>query len=264
MNRHRLKGFGYPFFIGIFISVLFNSGVYGDQSPIGIDVIQPHTIRIGSFFPGGRVTVRAVIPYGDQVAFRLLGPREELALMRKGRVGGLWMNVQQIHFKNLPKVYLLWTSEKLASLEAGGATKGMKLNYLSVLSGSLETKNPEEESLLLQELIKLKEADNLYHVFEGTVRLKPLEKGTWDQADAVLELPPKIYPGSYVLELLTFKEGNGRLLHSSTLAVQLVGFPALISGLALGKGLWYGILAVLIAMVSGLLIGIVFSSKGGH
>ncbi len=264
MNRHRLKGFGYPFILGVFILVFFISGVYGATSPIGIDVIQPHTIRIGSFFPGGKVTVRAVVPSGDHIAFRILGPREELALMRKGRVGGLWMNVQEIHFKNLPKVYLLWTSEKLASMEEGGAPQAMKLNYLSALSGSLNTKNQEEESLLLKELIKLKEKDNLYHIFEGTVRIKPLEKGVWDQADAVLELPPKIYPGSYVLELLAFKEGNGRLLHSSHLEVQLVGFPALISGLATRKGLWYGILSVLIAMVSGLFIGIVFSSKGGH
>jgi hypothetical protein len=259
-----LKRFGYPFFIGIFISALFIPAVYGDNSPIGIDVIQPHTIRIGSFFPGGKVTVRAVVPHGDQVAFRIVGPREELALMRKGRVGGLWMNVQQIHFKNLPKAYLLWTSEKLASLEAEGAEKPMKLNYLSVLSNSLEPPNQEEGSLLLKELIKLKEADKLYHIFEGTVRIKPLEKETWDQADALLELPPKIYPGSYALELMAFNKGNGRLLHSSTLEVKLVGFPALISGLAMGKGLWYGILAVLIALVSGLLIGIVFSSKGGH
>ncbi len=264
MNRTILKRFGYPFFIGIFISVLFIPAVYGDNSPIGIDVIQPHTIRIGSFFPGGKVTVRAVVPNGDQVAFRIVGPREDLTLMRKGRVGGLWMNVQQIHFKNLPKVYLLWTSEKLASMEAGGAEKAMKLNYLSALSGSLATKNKEEESHLLHELIKLKEADHLYRIFEGTVRIKPLEQGAWAQADAVLELPPKIYPGSYGLELLAFKGGNGRLLHSSTLEVKLVGFPALISGLAMQKGLLYGILAVLIAMVSGLLIGIVFSSKGEH
>ncbi|MBI4765173.1 MAG: TIGR02186 family protein [Deltaproteobacteria bacterium] len=143
MNRLMIKGFGYPFFLGIFILVFFISGVYGEHPPIGIDVIQPHTIRIGSFFAGERVTVRDVVPHGDQVAFRLIGPREELTLMRKGRVGGLWMNVQQIHFKNLPKVYLLWTSEKLTSMEAGGAEKAMKLNYLSVLSGSLETNNQQ-------------------------------------------------------------------------------------------------------------------------
>lgn len=264
MNRLLLKGFAFSLLTGLLILAFFLPGVQAKPSPIGIDVIQPHTIRIGSFFSGGKVTVRAVVPKGDQVAFRLLGPREELTLLRKGRVGGLWMNTQQIHFKNLPKVYLLWTSEKLTAMETGGTDQAVKLNYLSVLSGSLENKNPEETSLLLQEMIKLKEADHLYHIFEGAVRIKPLEPGDWDQADAVLELPPKIYPGSYGLELITFKEGTGRLLHSSLLRVKVVGFPALISGLATAKGLFYGILAVLIAMISGLLIGIVFNSKGGH
>jgi len=264
MIRLWLKHWVYPLFIGIIFSSFGLPGAYGQTSPIGIDVIQPKTIRIGSFFSGGKVTVRAVVPFGDKVALRLLGPREDLALMKKGRVGGLWMNVEQIHFQNLPKVYLLWTSEKLASLEAGGGLKTMPLDYISFLSGTLESKNRKEEPLLLNELIKLKEADNLYRIVEGTVRIKPLGKGVWDQADAVLELPSKIYPGTYALELIAFKEGKGTLLHSSPIVVKLVGFPALVSNLALQKGLLYGILAVIIATFSGLLIGIVFTSKGGH
>jgi uncharacterized protein (TIGR02186 family) len=264
MRRHRLNFWDYSVFLG---SVLFSAALwpaYGQTSPIGIDVIQPKTIRISSFFSGERVTVRAVVPSGSGVALRLLGPREDLALMRKGRVSGLWMNVEQIHFRNLPKVYLLWTSDKLASLEAGGGLKNLPLNYETFLAGSLEKKKEEEEPLLVNELIKLKEADNLYQKTEGTIRIRPLEKGMWDQADAVLDLPSKIYPGSYALELIAIKDGKGTLLHTSTLEVKLVGFPALVSNLALHKGLLYGILAVLIATVSGLLIGIIFTSKGGH
>lgn len=254
----------YALFIGFTLFISGLPGTYGQTSPLGIDVIQPKTIRIGSFFSGGTVTVRAVVPFGNQVALRLVGPREDLVLMKKGRVGGLWMNVEQIHFQNLPKVYLLWTSEKLASLEAGGGPNTLPLDYASFLSGTLKRETREEEPLLLQELIKLKETDNLYRIIEGTVRIKPLETGVWDQVDAVLELPSKIYPGTYALELIGFKGGQGRLLHSSPLVVKLVGFPALVSNLALQKGLLYGILAVIIATVSGLLIGIVFTSKGGH
>ena len=264
MNRHLPKGLGPLFFIGVFCSTFFITGVYGQTSPIGIDVIQPKVIRIGSFFSGEKVSVRAVVPFGDKVALRMIGPREDLVLMKKGRVGGLWMNVQQVHFQNLPKVYLLWTSDKLAALETKGPQKAMELNYISFLSGTLQNKDQKEGPLLINELIKLKEADNLYHIFEGTIRIKPLEKGVWDQADAVLELPSKIYPGTYTLELIAFKEGKGSMLHSSTIEVQLSGFPALVSKVALQKGLLYGILAVIIATFSGLLIGIVFSSKGGH
>jgi uncharacterized protein (TIGR02186 family) len=264
MIRQSFRRWGLPFFMGIFLFVFSLAGAYGQTSPIGIDVIQPKTIQIGSFFSGEKVTVRAVVPFGDKVALRLIGPREELALMKKGRVSGLWMNVQQVHFQNLPKVYLLWTSDKLAALETKDPRQAIQLDYLSFLSGTLKHENPKEEPLLINELIKLKEADNLYHIVEGTIRIKPLEKGVWDQADAVLDLPAKIEPGTYTLELIAFKEGKGTLLHSSTMTVQLVGFPALVSRVAFQKGLLYGILAVIIATFSGLLIGIVFSSKGAH
>ncbi len=264
MDRLSLKGLIHSFGVGVFFWAFLIPAVYGQSSPIGIDVIQPKTIRIGSFFSGKKVTVRAVVPFGAKVALRIIGPREDLVLMKKGRVGGLWMNVQQVHFQNLPKVYLLWTSEKQAALETGWSVKAMGLDYLSFLSGSLQNKDPKDGHQLINELIKLKEADSLYHIFEGTVRIKPLEKGQWDQADAVLTLPSKIYPGTYSLELIAFQEGKGSLLHSSTIEVKLAGFPALISEVAHQRGLLYGILAVIIATFSGLLIGIVFTSKGGH
>jgi hypothetical protein len=265
MRRRRINSWIYLLSLGLLFSVAGARPALAENSPIGLDVVQPKTISIGSFFAGEKVTVRAVVPAGAKVALRLLGPREDLALMRKGRVSGLWMNVEQVHFQNLPKVYLLWTSEKLAALqEAGSGLPDLPLSYEAFLKGTLERKNPAEVPLLIQELIKLKETDHLYQTLEGTVRTRPLEKGMWDQADAVLELPSKIYPGKYALELIAVKDGRGALLHTSTLEVKLEGFPALVSNLALQRGLLYGILAVLIAMVSGLLIGIVFTSKGGH
>ncbi len=242
----------------------FISEAVGRTSPPGIDVVQPKTIRIGTFFSGGQVTVRGVVPAGDQVALRILGPRHPLVLMKKGRVGGLWMNVGQVTFQDIPKIYLLWTSTPVSSLGTEAERRSWKMDYPSLLAGALPRNNPEEEGRLLQELVKLKEADQLYHIFEGAVKMKSLEPEDWEQVDALLSLPAKIEPGSYSLEMIAFKGGQGRLIHSSTLEVRLAGLPALVSDLAARQGLWYGILAVLIATVSGLLIGIVFSSKGGH
>jgi len=265
MSRLPCKGLIYLLPILVFIFVFSAFRAFSQTSPVGIDTIQPQKIYIDSFFSGQKVAVRAMVPFGAKVVLRLLGPRENLALMKKGRVGGLWMNVEQVHFQSVPKVYLLWTSEKLSALGTRDSLKAMKLDYLSLLSGTLQNKkNRGEESLLVSELIKLKEADKVYHIFEGAVQIKPWERRVWDQADAVLELPSKIYPGIYTLELIAFKEGKGRLVHASTIEVKLAGFPALVSNLAARKGLLYGTLAVIIATFSGLMIGIVFSSRGGH
>jgi uncharacterized protein (TIGR02186 family) len=260
----RIKTLVPAIFLLLFSSSFFVSGGYGRTSPPGIDVVQPKTIRIGSFFSGGQVTVRGVVPAGDRVALRILGPRGQLVLMKKGRVVGLWMNVGQVTFQDVPQVYLLWTSGKLSSLGSETDLQAWKLDYASLLSGALPQKNREEEARLLWELIKLKEEDRLYQINEGTVQIKPLEPGAWEQVDAVLSLPAKIEPGAYVLEMIAFQEGKGRLIHSSTLEVKLAGFPALVSDFSARQGLWYGILAVIVATLSGLIIGIVFSSRGGH
>lgn len=265
MNRLLLKRLVYLFFVALLMPALFISESYAQTSPMGIDIIQPKTIRIKSTFSGEKVSIRAIIPSGDKVALRLTGLRENQVLMRKARVKGLWMNVEQIHFKNIPKVYLLWTSKDLSSIENKDSLKAMKLDYFSLLSNSLPDKSVDsEKSLLINELIKLKEADKLYKISDGMVGIKPLEQGAWDQADAVLDVPAKISPGNYSLDLITFKDGKSTLLHSSNIEVKLVGFPAMISNLAFKNGLWYGILAVAIATFSGLLIGVIFTSKGSH
>lgn len=272
MNRLLLKRLFNTLFLELLISALFICSSYAETSPIGIDVIQPKTIQIKSTFSGEKVTVRAVIPSGDKVALRLTGPRENQVLMRKDRVKGLWMNVEQIHFEDIPKIYLLWTSKDLSSIENRDNLKTMKLDYFSLLSESLPEKSPDKDSdkyqskktLLIQELIKLKESDKLYQIYDGMINIKPLEQGVWDQADAVLDVPAKISPGTYSLDLITFKDGKSTLLHSSNIEVKLVGIPAMISNLAFKNGLWYGILAVIIATLSGLLIGVVFESKGSH
>jgi hypothetical protein len=242
----------------------FVGGVAGRTVPAGIDVVQPKTIRIGSFFSGGRVTVRGIVPAGERVALRVLGPRDTLVLMKKGRVWGLWMNVGQIAFKDIPKVYLLWTSAPLNLLSTEAGLRSWKLDFPSLLAGALPQKNPEEEALLLRELVKLKEEDQLFHIAEGAVQTKVLEPDAWEEVDAVLTLPAKIEPGDYALEMIAFRDGQGRLIQASTLEVSLSGFPALVANLSVHQGWWYGILAVIIATLSGLIIGIVFSSKGAH
>ena len=193
----------------------------------------------------------------------MIGPPEDLVVMKKGRVGGLWMNVQQVPFQNIPKVYLLWTSAKTMALETRNPEKPMKLDYLLPFRHPAEHKTGKR-SFLLGELIKLKEADNLYRVFEEAIQITPLERAAGPGADAVLELAGRrtvsggLRPGTDRLQ-----EGKDRLVYSSTIEVRLAGLPAVVASVANQKGLWYGVLAVIIATFSGLLIGFIFPSKRG-
>jgi hypothetical protein len=232
---------------------------FGRTAPLGIEMIDPTQIQVGSFFHGKDIRVRAIFPGDCQLALRILGSREDLRLMCKGRVGGIWMNTGEVTFSNIPRVYLLWTSGKPAR------PGELKFAYSSVLDDCLRGGRPKKEKqFLIDQLIRLKERDNLYAIKEGTIRTQPLEKGFFSQAEAVLHLPAKIYPGSYTLEFITFKEGKSTLLRSYPLNVRLSGLPAALSDLAHRDGLLYGLLAVGIAAFCGLVMGVFFSSRGGH
>lgn len=237
---------------------------HGQEACSEIDIIEPRQIQIDNFFQGQDITVKAIIPSHSHLVVRIVRPREDLKLMKKGRVGGIWMNVEQVTFLKVPKVYLLWTSKDFSAANGGQDLRKLKLDYLSQLSECLPGEPLKAKDSLMNELIKLKTYDNLYNICEGTIQSKPLEKGPGDQAKGVLHVPAKIYPGMYTMELYAFQDGKGTLLRSHPLRVKLSGFPAILSDLATQRGLLYGVLAAVIATISGSLVGIVFGGKGSH
>jgi hypothetical protein len=70
-------------------------------------------------------------------------------------------------------------------------------------------------------------------------------------------------PGGYVVEAAAVKGGVVVAQSSSQVVAQLTGFPAWLNHLAFGRSLLYGIMATVIAIVSGLVIGLIFQGKGG-
>ncbi|TVM26252.1 TIGR02186 family protein, partial [Oceanidesulfovibrio marinus] len=67
------------------------------------------------------------------------------------------------------------------------------------------------------------------------------------------------------LASLAVKDGPEFAMTEKDLKVELVSTPLFMAKLAFGHGALYGILATIIALVSGLVIGLIFPSKGeGH
>ncbi len=59
---------------------------------------------------------------------------------------------------------------------------------------------------------------------------------------------------------------DGKVVSSTCtdLTVEMVGFPALMAHLAYQHGVAYGVLAVVIAIVTGFAMGFLFKGGGGH
>jgi hypothetical protein len=113
MNGFKVVGGGLISVLIFLLGNLFCPNIQGETLKPGLRMIHPQKLLITSFFHGEDISLRALVPAGHEVAIRISGPEEDLHLLEKGRVWGLWMNIRQVTFHHVPKLYLLQTSKSL-------------------------------------------------------------------------------------------------------------------------------------------------------
>jgi Putative transmembrane protein (Alph_Pro_TM). len=249
----------------LLILLCFPSAVaWGKAGSRATMTITPQKVSISTLYNGKTISVQADLPKGTEVALTCEGPENTLILMRKGKICGLWMNVEEIVFHKVPTLYFLQTSKKIEKSNGHDTMLEIGLGYESLCSrAQLEKKGEEEKANLFNQLVKLKESENLYSVSEGTIKITHAEDNN-AQMTTTFHLPSKAQPGKYKINLFQLNNSEAILLNSQPVTVEKAGFTTYLSSLAINHGLLYGVIAVIIAIISGLAVGILFGSRGGH
>jgi hypothetical protein len=224
--------------------------------------ISPATVQIGAFFNGQTVMVSGTIPAGTQAVLEVIGSSAEEHLMRKGRRGGLWMNVGEIQVQDAPSLYLVMsTAKELLTAAPPTATWGYQaLEKRLAFSGKIE---PAERQEFLKQFLELKESEEIYASWPGALTLKAAA-GAESALTASFPLPANTRPGDYQVCLSVIQDGKAVSKTCTGLKVEIVGFPAWLASLAYEHGAAYGVLAVVIAIVTGFAMGFIFKGGGGH
>jgi hypothetical protein len=232
-------------------------------------VVEPPVVSARLFYHGLTVRVEGTAPAGHEVAVVIIGKYTSIDLELKGKVGGLiWANTGAVTIENVPSLYLLATSPGLRDLLEANAIESPLVGYPAIESQCRlsPATGIDEEHRIFEEVVKLKEKEQLYGVAEGRVGLTTGE-GAGDRAcSAEFFIPPDVPVGSYDVYLLAFDRYRETVHASASLTVEQAGLAAAISAMARERGLLYGVLSVIVALLAGVLAGIVFghSSKGGH
>ncbi len=224
--------------------------------------VTPDLVEIGAWFRGHSVTAAAMIPKGAEAVIEVVGQAADEHLMRKGRRGGLWMNVGEIEVHHAPSLYLVMsTNPKLLEAASPEAPWGFAaLKRRVSLSGMV---TDQEKDKFFQEFIKMKESEDVYISSKDPVQ-KSRAAGDLAPVKAKFRLPTNVRPGTYEVCLSVVQDGRVTARNCSELQVKMVGFPAMLSSLAYEHGLTYGILAVVIAIITGFAMGFLFKGGGGH
>lgn len=224
--------------------------------------VSPDSVQIGTFFDGQTVKVEGVIPAGAQAVLEVVGTKADEHLMRQGRRGFLWMNVGEITVHEAPSLYLVMsTAKELLTSAAGEATWGYQaLEKRMAFSGKIET---AEQPRFMKQFLELKESEHIYATFPGALKVKGAAGGQ-STVRGKFFLPTNTKPGTYKIVLSVIADGKVASSASTELTVGMVGFPALLANLAYQYGATYGIIAVVIAIVTGFAMGFLFKGGGGH
>ncbi|MFH2130957.1 MAG: TIGR02186 family protein [bacterium] len=166
---------------------------------------------------------------------------------------------------NIPDVYLIYSSKSISDLSRNpqGAQLDLGLGFQSLekqVTITSDAREPEDNSELFAEFLKLKKSEDLYGAFENGVLFQPGDESL-KQFSAEIVIPPRLKKGQYEMTLFVIHEGAVIEKASQVLVVKEVGFPAFISFMAWEHSAIYGILAAAIAICAGLLMGFIFSKK---
>ncbi len=73
-------------------------------------LVVPDRVEIGAFYRGRQVLVSGTIPAGAEAVVEVIGRETAEKLLRKGRRGGLWMNVGELEVRGVPSLYLVMST----------------------------------------------------------------------------------------------------------------------------------------------------------
>lgn len=248
-----------------FICILLASCLYGDNTAFSdtslILKLSPDKIDMGIFYNGTEVKATADIPICDGAVLVLEAGQEEMNMNRKGRVGGLWLNVAHIKVQNAPKVYILAKSGNLDNICPPEARRELRIGPEYLRRHIRFICDEPLKGSEFDELLNLKTETGTYKL-DIDINLDSVGQDAM-RLSAVLPVAPTMPPGVYDVVLYCFKDGVPIQGGTARLTIERTGLARLLANLADNRPALYGLLAIAVAVSIGIIMGVIFSSVRG-
>ncbi len=196
-----------------------------------------------------------VRPRGYDVVVTVAGPRDAERLRRKGRVAGIWVNVDSRTFVDVPS-YLAILSNKPPEAIAPAAT--LRLLQIGFDNFQFPHRVGAVAQVVLddefrQNFMRLKKQHRLYVERQNAVTFL-----TPTLFRAEVPMPPNVPFGIYEIDVKLFAEGVMIAQTASALEVIKVGFEQFVADAARNYSLLYGLATAMLALLTGWFASVVF------
>jgi len=174
---------------------------------------------------------------------------------RKEPVGPVWVNREMLAFDNVPEFYFVASNRPLSEIAEPSVLQQFQLGVAAVDTGpgfGAGRKAAEfREAFLASRL-----AQQLYSQHEGAVTfMSPTLFRT------TMALPPNVPAGNLKVSVYAFKDGRITSSSAMTLFIDKTGIERALSDFSVREPLLYGLSALLVAVVAGLVAAAVFRDR---
>jgi uncharacterized protein (TIGR02186 family) len=228
--------------------------------------ISTDLVGLTSDFSGTQIAVFGTVENANRVAQTLneyavvvvvRGPASDIVVRRKERVLGIWVNRAARTYKNVPSFYALASDR---SLDRVTGPELLREHELGVANLSLKLYSRGTDILPAPEF-----AESLRQIRENRGLFSENDKGVEFLGStlfrATLDLPSDVPVGVHTVTAYLFREGQFLASRSGTFRVEKEGLEKWLFTLAHFYSLWYGLLAVGLAVLTGWLASVVFGGS---
>ncbi|WP_455476410.1 TIGR02186 family protein [Bartonella sp. B17] len=224
-------------------------------------IVTTNTITVDTYFDGRDLYIAGVLENTDPLYSRqkcydivvsLEGQTRSMVMREKKRNAGVWVNADSLVFENVPLFYSMVTTREIDDITSAENYRRLRLG-LSYFPLQTDEQDQEKIKNFRNELIKLQKAKKLYSEEVGGVRF-----GSGSLFTAHFRLPANIPVGHYQVRAYLFRDGQFIDRAETTLEIVKAHIAYSIFYGAHKYSLLYGIVAVLVAIVTGFLCRFIF------
>ena len=211
-----------------------------------VDLSQ-ETVAITTGFAGTEVLLFGAIEGKGDVVVIVRGPDRPVVVRRKSRVLGVWVNTAKMTFERAPSFYAIASSGPLAEIaqETVLAREQMGLDHLRLdLPRAKASENVAAE--WRAGLIRNHQRLGLYRS-----EIRPITIQFDRLFRAELTLPANVSTGKYQVQVYLLRDGRVVSARIRGLEVERIGAEALIYDFAYQNSAFYGLIAILVALMAG-------------
>ena len=221
--------------------------------------VDDHLVEITTDFAGQDILVFGAINGPGDVVLVMRGPAGLLAVHRKARMAGIWVNADSVEFDGVPSLYGVASSRPLFEIMTPDVLDRYQLGVGRVqfkpVGGDVRGAGPFRTALVQQKNKQGLYADRVGRVtFIGETLFR-----------ANLHLPSNVPTGTFLIDVYLVRDGKVMDAQNMPLVISKVGFGADIYKYANARSIAqraaYGLAAVLVALLTGWLAHLVFRKR---